>query len=293
MKFIYTLLIYVAIVHIGNAQSKKEITVVPSHAQVQLVDREGMQVLIELDRKFVEKTWLQKLKTFGKVETEKESYIIHGASIPEISSSCTLYSTVFTTKTGTVVFWAIDLGSQYVTQGHDHYEKAKKKLHTFAKEIYVADVNVQIAAAEDALNASSKSLDKLVKQGESLNSALDKNAKDKVDLQRKLEDNNKELKFLESEEVRIEGRMKEVKSTENTEEQQKLLKESISITNNVEKTKQQKVSLETKIKDNENQKIQLESDIKKNAENQVGAKDEVDKMAKAVDAVRAKLKIYE
>jgi len=293
MKQLSFVLIFFAIIYSINAQSKKEITVVAATAQVQQVDREGMQVTIELDEKFVTKNWVQKLKTFGKVEADKNSYIIHGAVIPDLASSCTLYSTVFSTKTGTTIFWAIDLGSKYITNGHEHYEKAKKKLHSYAKEIYIADVNVQIASAEDALNSSVKNQEKLVKQGESIKNNIQKNASEKTSLEKKLVDNSTEFKYLESEEVRVEGRMKEVKATENHEEQQKILKENLTITNNIEKNKQQKISLENKLKENGEEKIQLESDLKNNGQNQTAANEEVAKMSKAVDAVKAKLKIYE
>lgn len=293
MKFLSSILIFSLIHYSTIAQSKKEISVVSAHAQVQQVDREGMQVSVELDGKFVAKSWLQKLKSFGKVENEKDSYIIHGAVIPEVSSSCTLYSTVFTTKTGTVIFWAIDLGDSYVTQGHDHYEKAKKKLHTYAKEIYIADVNVQIATAEDALSVSVKNQERLVRQGETLKSDLQKNAKEKTDLERKLVENDSEFKRLESEETRVEGLMKDVKATDNIEEQQKLLKESTTITNNIEKNKQQKVSLGNKLNENETNRVELESDIKTNTSNQSGAKDDVAKMSKALEVVKDKLKMYE
>jgi len=293
MKFLSPILLSLVLTQSIFAQSKKEITVVSAHAQVQQVNREGMQVTIELEEKFVAKTWLQKMKTFGKVESDKNSYVIHGASIPDVSSSCTLYSTVFATKSGTVVFWAIDLGSAYVTQGHEHYEKAKKKLHSYAKEIYIADVNIQIASAEDALNTSAKNQEKLAKQGESLKNALQKNEKDKLDLEAKLVENGNEFRRLESEEIRVEGRMKEVKATENYEEQQKLIKESSSITTNIEKNKQQKISLENKLSENGSDHSKLESDIKTNASNKSSADDEVAKMSKALDVVKDKLKAYQ
>lgn len=292
MRFLSTILLF-ALVYSAIAQSKKEITVVSAQAQVQQVSREGMQVTIELDEKFVTKTWLQKIKSFGKVESDKNSYIIHGAVIPEISSSCTLYSTVFTTKTGTVIFWAIDLGGAYVTQGHEHYDRAKKKLHSYAKEIYIADVNMQIAAAEDALATSVKNQERFVRQGETLKSDHQKNAREKTDLEKKLVENGNEFERLGSEETRVEERMKEVKAIENIEEQQKLLKESSSITNSIEKNRQQKISYENKLKENESNRVKLESDLKTNESNQAGAKDDVAKMTKALEVVKDKLKIYE
>lgn len=293
MKLLITILICLNFTFLVNAQAKKDIAVMPGHAEIQQVDRKGMQVLIELDGKFVSKNWAQKLKEFGKVETDKGNYIIHGASIPEISSACTVYSNVTTTSKGVFVFWAIDLGSEYITEGHSKYNDAKKKLHDYAAGIYIADVNVQIAAAESALNSSVKNQEKLVKLSETLKSDTQKNAKEKTDLEKKLNDNAKELKTLQSEESRIESRMKEVTATENHEEQQKLLKESLSITNNVEKNKEQKISIENKLKENEKERVQLIEDTKTNASNITAANEEVTKMTKALEVIKEKLQIYQ
>jgi hypothetical protein len=293
MKLLITILICLNFTFLVTAQTKKEIAVMPGHTEIQQVDRKGMQVLVELDAKFVSKSWAQKLKEFGKVETDKGNFIIHGASIPDISTACTVYSNVTSTSKGVFVFWAIDLGSEYITEGHNKYEAAKKKLRDYAAGIYIADVNVQIAAAESALNSSVKNQEKFVKLGETLKSNTQKNAKEKTDLERKLGDNAKELKGYESEELRIEARLKEVKATENHEEQQKLLKESLSVTNGVEKNKQQKISLEGKLKDNEKTRLQLIEDTKKNESNIKAANEEVVKMTKALEVVKEKLKIYQ
>jgi hypothetical protein len=293
MKYILTAILCLNLIYAGVAQSRKNIEVTSGHAPVQEVDRQGLQVLIELDEKFVTKTWIQKLKEYGKVETEKGGYVIHGASIPEISSACTIYSALSTTKTGTKVFWAIDIGSGYIKEGESHYNTAKKKLYDFAVSAYVADINVQISTAEDALSSSVKDHEKLVKQGENLKSDTQKNIKEKADLEKKLVENAANLKTLESEEIKIESRLKDTKATENTDEQQKLLKESMSITNNIGKNKQQKISLEDKLKDNEAERIKLESDTKTNASNQAAAKDEVAKMTKALEVVKDKLKAYQ
>jgi len=293
MKLLITILISLNFTFLVNAQAKKEIAVMSGHSEIQQVDRKGMQVLIELDEKFISKNWAQKLKEFGKVETDKSNLIIHGASIPDISSACTIYSNVTSTSKGVFVFWAIDLGSEYITEGHSKYDAAKKKLHDYAAGIYIADVNIQIAAAESALHSSVKNQEKLIKLSESLKNNTQKNAKEKTDLENKLNENAKELKSFESEELRIEARLKDVKATENHEEQQKLLKESMSITNNVEKNKQQKVSMENKLKENGKGRLQLIEETKTNASNITAANDEVAKMTKAVEVVKEKLKIYQ
>ncbi|ABG57447.1 ATPase involved in DNA repair; chromosome segregation ATPase [Cytophaga hutchinsonii ATCC 33406] len=293
MKYLMSILAGLVLTISAVAQSQKTVEVVSGHAQVLQVDRQGMQVTLSLDEKFVTKNWLQKLKEYGKVESEKGGYVVHGATISGISQACTIYSTVFSGKTGTVVFWAIDMGDGYVTEGHNHYAHAKTKLKEFALSAYIADINVQIAAAEAALNSSVKNQEKLTKQGESLKNDTQKNAKEKSDLEKKLVDNEKELKALDASEVQIENRMKEVKATDNHEEQQKLLKESLSNTNNIEKNKQQKISLENKLKENENERLKLIEDTKTNASNVTAAKEEVAKMTKALEVVKDKLKAYQ
>lgn len=293
MKYLIHVLIGLVLAISATAQSQKSVEVVSGHAQVLQVDRQGMQVTISLDEKFVTKNWLQKLKEYGKVESEKGGYVVHGATITGISQACTIYSTVFSGNTGTVIFWAIDMGDGYVIEGHNHYAHAKTKLKEFALGVYVADINVQISAAEGALNSSVKNQEKLTKHGESLKNDTQKNIKEKADLEKKLIDNEKELKDLDVSEIQIENKMKEVKATENHEEQQKLLKESLSITNNVEKNKQQKVSLENKLKENEKERLKLIDDTKTNASNITEANEEVIKMTKALEVVKSKLKAYQ
>ncbi len=293
MKYLIPILINLVLTASSLAQSQKTVDVVPGHAQILQVDRQGMQVTIGLEEKFVTKNWIQKLKDYGKVESEKGGYVVHGATIPGISQASTIYSTVFSGKTGTVVFWAIDMGDGYVTEGHNHYSHAKNKLKEFALSAYVADINVQVAAAESALNSSVKNQEKLAKQRESLKNDSQKNSKEKSDLQNKLLDNEKELKALDASEVQIENRMKEVKATENHEEQQKLLKQSLSNTNNIEKNKQQKISIENKLKENEKERLKLIEDTKTNSSNLTAANEEVVKMTKALQVVKDKLKAYQ
>jgi hypothetical protein len=293
MKPLLFIFIFLSSILLIQAQSQKDISVTSGHSEIQKVDRKGMQVLIELDDKFVSKNWAQKLKEFGKVETDKGSFIVNGASIPDVSSACTIYSSVTKTSKGVFVFWAIDIGSGYITEDHAKYDATKKKLREYAAGLYIADINVQISAAESALNSSVKNQEKMVKQGENLKNDTQKNAKDKTNLDKKLAENEQTLKTYASEELRIEGQLKDVKATENIEEQQKLLKESMSNAKNIAKNKQQKVSIESKLVDNEKERVKLIDDTKTNESNIKSANDEVSKMKKALDVVKDKLKTYQ
>jgi hypothetical protein len=292
MKLFLTL-VFSQLLLITTAQTKKAIDVTPGQAEVQQVNRQGMQVIIELDEKFVTKNWIQKLKEYGKVESEKGGYVIHGANIPSVSASCTVYSAVTATSKGVVVFWAIDLGAHYITEGHTHYHYAKTKLRDFAASAYIADVNVQISAAENALASSVKNQEKLIKERESLKNDSEKNVKEKAKLNENIANNEVELKSLAASEAQIENRMKEVKATDNHEEQQKLLKESLSITNNIEKNKQQTASYKDKLAENEKERLKLIEDTKTNAANITAANEEVAKMTKALEVVKDKLKMYQ
>jgi hypothetical protein len=213
-------------------QTKKDIVVESGHALIDKVDRQGMQVSIALDQRTITKLWEKKLKEYGKVETDKNNYILRGATIPGISTPCTIFSTILSDKSGTIVFWAIDLGGSYITSGHTHYRTAEGKLKEFATQAYVADVNDQIKTAEGALNSSVRAQQKCIRDGE-------------------------------------------------------------NIQKNIAKNKQEKIDLENKLKENAADLIQLGKDTETNAKNKQDSDKEVEKMTKALEVVKLKLKSFE
>ncbi|MBC7451501.1 MAG: chromosome segregation ATPase, partial [Cytophagales bacterium] len=261
-KILFHFILLISIHSYG--QTKKEILVSPAHTVVEKVDRQGMQVLIELDEKTVTKAWEQKLKEYGKVESGKNSYVIHGAIVAGILNPATIYSTIIEDKKGTIVFWAVDLGSQYVTQGHEHYIHLQNKLHDFAVQTYIADVNAQIATAEGALAASVKNQHKLLKEGESLKKNIQQNKQEKINLENKLKSNESELTSLNNKAALHASNHKASVENNNTEEQQKVLKEAESVRKSIEKNKQEKINLDNKLVENGQDLTKLESDAEDN-----------------------------
>jgi len=293
MKKIILLFLLLPCTFVVFSQSKKDITVVPSHAVMDKVDRQGMQVSINLDEKFVTKCWEKKLKEFGKVETSKGTYIIRGAVLTGISSACTIYSIVESDKNSTIVLWAIDIGSGYITSGHEYYKNAESKLKEFAVQAYIADINEQIKTAEGALNSSVKTQQKYMNERESLKRDIQKNKQQKINLEDKLKTNASDLIDLNKKSEQNIVKHKAAVESKNLDDQEKLMKEAENIQKNIEKNKQQKIDLEDKIKQNTSDLNQLERDTDDNEKNIRNADNDVSKMQKALDIVKQKLKLYE
>jgi hypothetical protein len=55
MKSLLSIFIFLSSILLIQAQSQKDISVTSGHSEIQKLDRKGMQVLIELDDKFVAK----------------------------------------------------------------------------------------------------------------------------------------------------------------------------------------------------------------------------------------------
>ncbi len=166
------------------------------------IQRTGLYTIIKLDNKTVEKAWEKKLKNFGKVQSSKGVLSITGAEIPGVTSKPgQVYSKVLKTKDGAKVWWAIDLGSSFVStsEGGSSYRAASQILTDFAAECYRDDINKEIADAEKALSKTIKDHEKNIKEGENLVSSVEKNKQEKINLENKLKENAEDLKRLEKE----------------------------------------------------------------------------------------------
>lgn len=166
---------------------------------VDKIQRTGVATFLDLDKKFVEKLWKDELKKYGKVSSSKGFYYIDIASVPAISQdNIRIISKVDNTSKGTMVWWAIDLGSSFVMSGEKGYSQTVGVMKEFAKLCYVEDINEQIEDAEKALEKSIKNQEKTVKEGEKLQSDLESNANEKQRLETALENNADEKVQLES-----------------------------------------------------------------------------------------------
>lgn len=179
----------------------QKIYVDEGNEQIDGINRVGLFTIVNLNSKDVEKAWTKRLKEYGKVESSKSGYSITAAEIPGVTSKPgQIYSRVVKEKGGTKIWWAIDLGTSFVTSSNNSgaYRGASQVLTDFAAACYRDDINNQIADAEKALSKTVKSYEKEVKQGEDLKKAVERNKQEKANLEQKLVDNANQLKTLQS-----------------------------------------------------------------------------------------------
>jgi len=181
-----------------NLNAQKDITVNSKNYTIEEIDREGLSVVIELDKKTVKDKWKKFIKEYGKVENKKNSFIVPSAEIPSVSSTpVKLYSVVDASGDGTMVWIAIDMGDKYVVEGESEYNDAKRLLEDFAKKCYKEDIQEQVDDAQKAYNTAENNKEKVDKEGDNLESDLEDNAQEKIDLEKKLEENADEKVQLE------------------------------------------------------------------------------------------------
>ena len=160
------------------------------------VTRKGMSTIILLEQEITEKSWLKKLKEFGKVASQKNIYTVEMANISGISSTpVNIISTITQSDKGSKVFWSIEMGKAYVSTKDDpaKYSIAEKILHDFAVMVYREDINDQIKDAEKVLSQTVKVQDKKVRLGGDLVNKVERNKQQKLNLEQKLRDNADEL----------------------------------------------------------------------------------------------------
>ena len=187
MKKILILFVFALVVSFTQAQ---KVSVADHDVTVDKIQRTGVATFLDLDKKFVEKLWKDELKQYGKVSTSKGFYYIEIAQIPAISqNNVRVISTVENTSKGTMVWWAIDLGSSFVMSGEKGYSNTVGVMKEFAKKCYVEDISEQIEDAEKALEKSIKEQEKIIKEGENLQGDLESNASEKQRLEEALKSN--------------------------------------------------------------------------------------------------------
>ncbi len=190
----FGILITVLLLGTQSLLAQKKIEVHDAPMSFDGLSRHGMAVQIDLADKEIIKKWEKRLKEFGKLESGKSGYTVNGANIPGLGKPANIYSIVTSNGTGIKIWWAIDLGSHYVTITHlaDH-ATCKNVLHDFAVQMYRDDVNRQISDAERALATSTKNQEKTISTGATLSKNIENNAQEKIDLELKLKENAEEL----------------------------------------------------------------------------------------------------
>ena len=163
-----------AIVNFSTAQT---VSVQASERSVDKIPHKGMSITLELEKKFVEKLWKKRLKDFGgKSSGLKGATVIEGASITDVASTPVKVMTKVTGGKGNVeVWWALDLGTEWVTQNSSSYGSASKILKDFGMSAYRQDITEQIADAEKEYEKTVKNYDNTVKDGVSMTSKVESN----------------------------------------------------------------------------------------------------------------------
>lgn len=199
MKTTFSLLLLVLPLWVCAQHQHKMVVKVEEKSMVLAgVSRTGMSTVLELDYDDVEKAWLKKLKDYGKYTSEKGVYTVESCVIPSISSTAVrIISTVVKTSKGAEVFWAIDMGTSYVSRTTPkEFTEASKILHDFGVQCYIDDINEQIKEAESVLSTSVKNQEKLANNGENLQKNVDSNRKKKKEYEQNIIDLDKEYDQL-------------------------------------------------------------------------------------------------
>lgn len=174
----------------------REITIHEGKETIDRIQREGIYVIIELEANFVKNAWEKKVKEFGRIDITKGYSIMKNITVANVTTGGNSYSNVAGHLNGTKVFWAIeDISGPVTNASGAKWDEMKKILIQFAKQTYIDDINVQIIAAENALNAATKNQEKIIKEGESIKNQISNNEQERIDLENKLKANasNKEL----------------------------------------------------------------------------------------------------
>lgn len=176
---------------IAFSAKSQVIKVTEKDDRIEKMQRNGYVVLIQLEKPFVAKNWSKKVKSYGKADISGDEYIVHQATMPEISSSpVKFYSKVNEkAKQGTEVWVAIDLGTEFVTKGHAKTQAAEKLLYQFAVEVYQADIQIQLEEAEGAVAKSSKEYEKALAGETKVKGKMQRNKEQKMNLLNEIKQN--------------------------------------------------------------------------------------------------------
>lgn len=184
----------------GAAFAQPKVQVQPDEAELDGVRRKGMSVMVELDRKLVDKFWIRKMREAGKADLSKTgSLTVRPASLPGLDGlTATAFARTDQGEKGTRVFLAVDLGTEVVDTKHSSWESLKKYLYDFAISVYRDDLNNQIAEGDKAVDQAVKTHESSVEDGISLRRQIDRNATEKQRLIRLLKENEVELYKLKA-----------------------------------------------------------------------------------------------
>ncbi|QCR25204.1 DNA repair ATPase [Pontibacter sp. SGAir0037] len=164
--------------------------------------RQGQQLTVQLDQKFVEKYWKDYLsKQPGKVKLRKGILSLEGVVLDTISSKpLTIFSVVGSHATGSYVWWSLDTEAGSISKNSEPevYAAAEGFLKSFGAKLYKKDIFRQINQAEDVLQKTKAEQERVVKQANDIQASIEKNKKRKLELEAELVRNAEELMQLEA-----------------------------------------------------------------------------------------------
>jgi chromosome segregation ATPase len=97
------------------------------------------------------------------------------------------------------IFYALDLGSSYVTRQSSQAGQAEKFLQDFVTKLYEDEFGNELKDAEKMLTIATKQQERKKLEGDALQKELERKKTEQENLQRKLEENKKEMEKLSAE----------------------------------------------------------------------------------------------
>lgn len=179
-------------------------TVIADEAELDGVRRKGLSVMVELDKKFVDKAYVKLLKEAGRAEVSRTGSItVKPAVLPGIpgTMNATAFGRTDQGQKGTRVFLAVDFGTEMLDATNKAWGEVKKYLYDFAVQLYRDDLNNQIAEADKAVDAAVRQNEDAQEQANTIKKQMERNANEKQRLVRQLKENEAELYKLKSDSV--------------------------------------------------------------------------------------------
>jgi len=212
---------------LGTSVLAQKATVFSEFREIEGLRRQGQGVLVEYEKKTVEKAWNKFLKTIGKPEAWKGgTTVVLEASVtnPDYAGADHI-TRLDATAEGTKVFWSIGAKGEYAQPGTQLHDKAKKALQDFARQLYRDDLTEQIEAAEKMAEVASRTHDKTAQMGENLRKQQERNTQEQASLLKAQEEKKTDAERIKQELVQNkldqESALEEIKKIRKIAEERK------------------------------------------------------------------------
>jgi hypothetical protein len=171
----------------------------PAYVDIDKQKRQGYAASTDLDRRFVEKAWKDKLSEYGRVDSKRDVYTVNFAKLPFLDEQARIVSQLNTTKGRTQIFLSVDQNNnEFIAAGHGQGPQVEKLLLDFMQQM---DYESQVRAAEKAFEDAESANKDATRKGERLVRDIEANRKEKEKLLKRLDDNKTELIKLRGDSV--------------------------------------------------------------------------------------------